>query len=125
MGKFNAYANNVLAKMDKTPLQIEMDIKFDFIDIITKQMAITNINQKTLADMIGMKASQLSRILNAEENITFRTAAKMLSCLKIKLKLNADETQRCISADASTSFKGKILCASTSEAKMKTFYTFD
>ena len=53
------------------------EILFSVIEFLAEKMNSLGINKKQLADRLRMKSSQLSRIFNAEENMTASTIGRI------------------------------------------------
>ena len=72
------YAESVLQSTRESTVGKEYDLRFDLIDFIrTKLKENNSMTQKSLAQKIKMKESQLTRILKAESNITLETVARI------------------------------------------------
>lgn len=74
---FGAYAQTVLETTRESTVGIELDLKFDIIDFIKNRLRETGMSQRSLALKMKMKDSQLTRILNAESNLTLETVARI------------------------------------------------
>ena len=61
---------------------IQQDIQFDIVQFIHEKLVEHNLNKSTFASMIKMKESQLSRILNAEVNLTIESIARIYWAFK-------------------------------------------
>ena len=73
----NDYVNSILKSTKESKTGIEFDMRFDIVDFIKRKLSETNMPQKKLALMMNMKESQLTRILNAESNLTLETVARI------------------------------------------------
>lgn len=71
------YAESVLQSTRESMLGMEYDLRFDLIDFIKMKLKENSMTQKSLAQKIKMKESQLTRILKAESNITLETVARI------------------------------------------------
>lgn len=74
---FGIYAQTILETTRESTVGIELDLRFDIIDFIKTRLRETGLSQKSLALKMKMKDSQLTRILNAESNITLETVARI------------------------------------------------
>jgi len=74
---FGKYAQTILESTRESTVGIELDLRFDIIDFIKMKLKETGLTQKSLALKMKMKDSQLTRILNAESNITMETVARI------------------------------------------------
>jgi transcriptional regulator with XRE-family HTH domain len=74
---FGKYAQTILESTRESTVGIELDLRFDIIDFIKMRLKETGLTQKSLALKMKMKDSQLTRILNAESNITLETVARI------------------------------------------------
>ncbi len=61
---------------------IQQDLQFDIVQFIHEKLSEHNLNKSTFAAMIKMKESQLSRILNAEVNLTIESIARIYWAFK-------------------------------------------
>lgn len=73
----NDYVNSILKSTKESKTGIEFDMRFDIVDFIKRKLSETDMSQKKLALMMNMKESQLTRILNAESNMTLETVARI------------------------------------------------
>lgn len=71
------YAESVLQSTSESTVGKEYDLRFDLIDFIRMKLKESSMTQKSLAQKIKMKESQLTRILKAESNITLETVARI------------------------------------------------
>ncbi len=74
---FGKYAKSILKSTRESTVGLAMDLQFDIVEFIKKELNKTGMNQKTLALKMKMKDSQLTRILNAESNLTLETVARI------------------------------------------------
>lgn len=74
---FGAYAQTILETTRESTVGRELDLRFDIIDFIKTRLRETELSQNSLALKMKMKDSQLTRILNAESNITLKTVARI------------------------------------------------
>ncbi|MDQ3001213.1 MAG: helix-turn-helix transcriptional regulator [Fibrobacterota bacterium] len=63
---------------------IQQDLQFDIVQFIHEKLNEKKLNKSTLASMIKMKESQLSRILNAEVNLTIESIARIYWAFKCR-----------------------------------------
>lgn len=77
----NEYVNSMLKSTKDTTVGLAMDMRFDLVDFIRKRLDETGDTQKKLAFRLKMKDSQLTRILNAESNVTLETVARIYYAL--------------------------------------------
>lgn len=76
-----------MAQFNKTADGIQTELLLDFADIVIWQLRKQNLKQKDLADRVGMKESQITRIIQASGNPTFATLSKIMEALGIEVKL--------------------------------------
>ena len=74
---FSKYAQTILESTRESTVGIGLDLRFDIVDFIKMKLKETGLTQKSLALKMRMKDSQLTRILNAESNITLETVARI------------------------------------------------
>ena len=86
MAAFQELLNEFKA-IEESPLSTGFDLRLDLSEIIHRHLGENGLTQKALADAVGMKEPQLSRILHAASNCTFETAGRILFALGIKVKL--------------------------------------
>ena len=79
--EFSKYAQTILESTRESTVGMELDLRFDIIDFIKTKLTETGLTQKSLALKMKMKDSQLTRILNAESNITLETVARIYHAL--------------------------------------------
>ena len=73
----NEYVKSMLQSTRESTVGIQLDMRYDVADFIRRELAITGQTQTQLALKMKMKDSQLTRILNAESNITLETVARI------------------------------------------------
>ncbi len=73
----NDYVKSMLESTKESVVGLDFDMRFDVVDFIRKELAEKGLTQKQLALRMKMKDSQLTRILNAENNITLETIARI------------------------------------------------
>lgn len=73
---------NVLGNTRNSVEGIQQDIQFDIVQFIHEKLVEHKLNKSTFASMIKMKESQLSRILNAEVNLTIESIARIYWAFK-------------------------------------------
>ena len=71
------YAESVLQSTRESNVGMEYDLRFDLINFIRMKLKENSMTQKSLAQKIKMKESQLTGILKAESNITLETVARI------------------------------------------------
>jgi transcriptional regulator with XRE-family HTH domain len=70
------YSKRILSAMEYSLKGLELDMRYDVMNFIIKNMGEQNYSQKKLAQLVGMKESQLSKILSGEINLTLKTIAR-------------------------------------------------
>jgi len=85
------YAQGIIETTDKSIIGYELKLRFDIIDFINKKLKEKGISKKELALKIGIKPSQLSRILRAEANITLRTVARIFHAFESKAEISEEK----------------------------------
>ena len=73
----NEYVKSMLKSTRESTVGIELDMRFDVVEFIKRNIAETGLTQKQMAAKMKMKDSQLTRILNAESNLTLETVARI------------------------------------------------
>lgn len=66
---------------------VQQDIKFDIIQFIHEKLSENKMKKSTFASILDMKESQLSRILNAEANLTIESIARIYWAFKCRPKI--------------------------------------
>jgi DNA-binding XRE family transcriptional regulator len=87
---FKKYLGEELVKDQelKTLYQIER-VKLKFAHLLAYAREGMHLTQKQLADKIGVKQQLISRIESGSENLTLETLTKILTSLKLALKIAA------------------------------------
>ncbi len=75
--KFEEYALSILKTTEESYVGSELDLRFDIVEFIMKNLSSARMTQSKLAAKLKMKPSQLSRILKAESNLTLETIARI------------------------------------------------
>lgn len=70
---------------EKTILE---DLKLDFAEQLYRVLEAKKMNQSDLARLLGVSRACVSRILRAEQNLTFETIAKIANVLNFDAALN-------------------------------------
>lgn len=73
----NEYVKSMLQSTRESTVGLQLDMRYDVADFIRRELAITGMTQTQLALKMKMKDSQLTRILNAESNLTLETVARI------------------------------------------------
>lgn len=69
------------------------ELRLDLASMILKELRKRGMTQREYAQLAGLPESRVSRVIHAQKNCTFRTAARLLAVLGIKLQL-AERTPR-------------------------------
>lgn len=88
------YFNNQLKSAVGSIDEMEQSLYFDLTDFLYAKLAASSLKHKDLAKKVGMKESQISRILHADGNPTIKTIAKLFWALGGRPKIldvNDDE----------------------------------
>jgi len=72
------------ADTHNTTTGVKQDMLFDVAEFVHQTMQEHDISQREFAKRIGMKESQLSRILNTEANLTVSTVARIFWAFKCR-----------------------------------------
>jgi plasmid maintenance system antidote protein VapI len=75
--KFEEYALSILKTTEDSYVGLELDLRFDIVEFIMKNLSSPRMTQSKLAAKLKMKPSQLNRILKAESNLTLETIARI------------------------------------------------
>jgi plasmid maintenance system antidote protein VapI len=75
--KFEEYALSILKTTEESYVGLELDLRFDIVEFIMKNLSSPRMTQSKLAAKLKMKPSQLNRILKAESNLTLETIARI------------------------------------------------
>lgn len=106
------YSESILQSTKESTVGMEYDLRFDLIDFIKMELKENDMTQKSLAQRIGMKESQLTRILKAESNITLETVARIYHAFARKPTI-AEKTESYVitgkTAEHSTFVKKSII----------------
>jgi plasmid maintenance system antidote protein VapI len=81
--KFKTVLNNTRNSVEG----VQQDLQFDIVQFIHEKLSEKSMNKSTLAALIKMKESQLSRILNAETNLTLETISRIYWAFKCRPQL--------------------------------------
>ena len=68
---------SVAANTHNSARGVKQDLLFDIADFVQDMIKQHGLTQRDFAKRIGMKESQLSRILNTEANLTVETIARI------------------------------------------------
>ena len=79
--KYFEYAESILESTNESYIGMAMDLRFDIIDFVKNTLEENDITQGALALKMNMKEPQLTRIMNAESNITLETVARIFQAL--------------------------------------------
>lgn len=71
------YTESILESTRESTTGLEFDLRFDIVNFIKAKLKETGDTQRSLALKMKMKDSQLTRIMNAETNITLETVARI------------------------------------------------
>jgi len=82
--KFHEYAQEILESTEKSFVGLELDLRFNIMDFVKAKLQETGMSKKELASKLYMKPSQLSRILNAESNLTLETVARLYAAFSYR-----------------------------------------
>jgi transcriptional regulator with XRE-family HTH domain len=82
--KMSDYAQSIIGATRASSIGLEMDLRINVREFILSKLEETGLSKGQLAAKLNMKPSQLSRILNAEENITVNTIARVYHALNCK-----------------------------------------
>ena len=66
------YTESILESTRESTTGLEFDLRFDIVNFIKAKLKETGDTQRSLALKMKMKDSQLTRIMNAETNITLK-----------------------------------------------------
>ena len=81
-----AQIHKMLADFQKTLDCRALDLRLSFADIVMGGLDRNNWELSELVERSGVTERMLSRIINADQNCTFHTAARILYALEIEVE---------------------------------------
>jgi plasmid maintenance system antidote protein VapI len=82
--KFEDYASKVLKTTEESYVGSGLDLRFEVMEFIMRELSKNRMTQTKLAIKLKMKPSQLNRILKAESNLTVETIARIFHAFNCK-----------------------------------------
>jgi ribosome-binding protein aMBF1 (putative translation factor) len=78
---------NILNEFQQTPDSRGLDLRLDLAEIVLRHLSNVGMTQKEFAEIAGMKAAFINRVIHSDQNWTSDVAGRILFALGVKVKL--------------------------------------
>jgi transcriptional regulator with XRE-family HTH domain len=112
--KYLEYSKKILGAMEFSVHGLELNMRYDVMNLIIDNMNKMNLSQRDLAKKLKMKESQLSKIVSGEKNLTLKTIARFFHIFKKKPSIIEKQTIS-MGAVVAEEFTGSIVNVSTED----------